>query len=48
MATFKFRKTRTLVDVDPDAVAERQGNETRSEYLSFKWRQGGGITRIPG
>ena len=32
MATFKVRKTRTIVDVDPDAVAERQGNETHSEY----------------
>ena len=32
MATFKVRKTRTIVDVDPDAVTERQGNETHSEY----------------
>ena len=32
MATFKVRKTRTIVDVDPEAVAERQGNETHSEY----------------
>ena len=32
MATFKVRKTRTIVDVDPDAVAERQGHETHAEY----------------
>ena len=32
MATFKVRKTRTIVDVDPEAVAERQGHETHSEY----------------
>ena len=32
MATFKVRKTRTTVDIDPDAVSERQGNETHSEY----------------
>lgn len=32
MATFKVRKTKTIVDVDPDAIAERQGNETYSEY----------------
>ena len=31
MATFKVRKTRTIVNVDPDAVAERRGNETHSE-----------------
>ena len=28
MATFKVHKTRTIVDVDPDGVAERQENET--------------------
>jgi len=32
MAAFKVRKTRTIVDVDPDAVAERKRNETHSEY----------------
>ena len=32
MATFKVRKTRTIVDVDPDAVADGQRNETHSEY----------------
>jgi len=32
MATFKVRKTRAIVDVDPDAVVEGQGNETHSEY----------------
>ena len=32
MATFKVRKTKTTVDVDPDAVAEGQRNETRSQY----------------
>ena len=37
MATFKVRKTRTIVDVDPDAAAERQGIETRSEYDT--WQQ---------
>ena len=37
MATFKVRKTRTIVDVDPDAAAERQGVETHSEYDT--WQQ---------
>jgi len=37
MATFKVRKTRTIVDIDPDAGAERQGIETRSEYNT--WQQ---------
>lgn len=32
MATFKVCKTRTIVDIDPDAVAEGQGSEKRSEY----------------
>ena len=32
MVTFKVRETRTIVDVDPDVVAERLGNETPSEY----------------
>ena len=37
MATFKVRKTRTVVDVDPDAATEGQGVETRSEYDT--WQQ---------
>jgi phosphatidylinositol 4-kinase len=32
MATFKVRKTRMIVDVDPDAIAERLGDETHAEY----------------
>ena len=32
MATFKVRKTRMVVNVDPDAVAEGQGNKISSEY----------------
>ena len=32
MATFKVRKIRTTVDVDPDAVSEGQRNEIHSEY----------------
>ena len=32
MATFKVRKTRTVVNVDPDAVAEGQGSKISSEY----------------
>jgi len=37
MATFKVRRTRTIVDVDPDAAAEGQSNETHSEYEA--WQQ---------
>jgi phosphatidylinositol 4-kinase A len=32
MATFKVRKTKTTVNVDPDAVAEGKRHETHSEY----------------
>ena len=37
MATFKVRKTSTIVDVNPDTVSKRRGDETRSEYDG--WRQ---------
>lgn len=32
MATFKVRKTKTIVNVEPDAVSEGQRHETQSEY----------------
>jgi phosphatidylinositol 4-kinase len=32
MAIFKVRKTRTVVNVDPGAVAEGQGNKISSGY----------------
>ena len=37
MAPFKVRKTRTIVDIDPDAATERLGIETHSEYDT--WQQ---------
>ena len=32
MATFKVRKTKTTINVDPDAIAEGQQHEIHSEY----------------
>jgi phosphatidylinositol 4-kinase len=32
MATFKVRKTKTVVNIDPDAAAEGERTETQSEY----------------
>ena len=32
MATFKVRRTKTIINVDPDAVAEGQRHETHSEF----------------